>query len=86
MGVVAEVILALATLVGALTAAFVAYSNRKLSQKTNVMVQQIDTAVNGKPPGRTSIGEQIQDLTDAPAIRPVLQEIHQAIRELRNGQ
>ena len=33
--------------------------------ETHAMVQQIDRAVNGKPPGETTLVKQVQDMTDA---------------------
>lgn len=55
-------------------------------------VQQIDTAVNGKPEGGATMVSQVQDLHDAavlsptpPAILPLVQQIHAAIVKEESG-
>ena len=42
----------------------VVVENRQTTNDTHAMVQQVDAAVNGKPPGATTMVQQVQDLTN----------------------
>jgi hypothetical protein len=87
---IAAVLGGLALLVSSVTAAFVSVRssrrvqevkgevllNRATTNDIHTMVKQVDAAVNGKPPGETTMVQQVQNLTDQafPKVLPVDQD------------
>jgi hypothetical protein len=84
---------ALGVFITALATAYVTIRAARLGRTTHEMVRQIDHAVNGKPPGSTTMVQQVQGLTDKAfppdedAILPLLRRIAAGVErtEQQNG-
>lgn len=91
-GGIAAVITAVGVLVAALAAAYVSVLNTRRIKATEVMVKQIDNAVNGKPPGASTMVSQVQDLhnqlpqpvTDL-AVLPLLRKVAEDLEAIKQG-
>lgn len=90
MAGLAAVLTAAAGLVAAVTALVSVLRNGKTARDTHGMVKQIDSAVNGKPPGGTTMVSQVQEMHDqafpAPvengdAVLPTLRRLEQLLTE-----
>lgn len=64
LGGIAAVITAIGVLVAALGSTYINIKSTKTIKATHGMVKEIDTAVNGRKPGQTTMVSQVQDLHD----------------------
>jgi len=64
LGDAGEVLLGLAAVIAALSAAYVSVTNTHRLKQVHRIAWQIDRAVNGKPPGASPMVSQVQRLYD----------------------
>jgi len=79
---VAAFVVAIALLITASSGAYAQIRSVRKVAETHGMVKQIDAAVNGKPPGATTMVSQVQDMhdrlppvTNGDAVLPMLRTI-----------
>ncbi len=89
-----DVLLGIAAIIAALAAAVTALANTRRLKRVHDTVNQIDGAVNGKPPGEVTLQRQVQDLHDQipqqrpdiddVGVLPLLREVALALQRLEN--
>ncbi len=91
---IAAVVTATAVLIAAGASAYVTVKSTRTIKQTNAMVHQIDAAVNGKPPGSTTMVDQVQALTNqafpkeevnGDAMLPLLRKLANDVDELKRA-
>ena len=88
---IAAVITAAGVFIAACAAAYVTVRTSRTVKETHAMVKQVDAAVNGKPPGATTMVAQIQQLHDdkfpppeeTDALLPLLRKVAADVASLK---
>lgn len=81
---IAQLLTGAGVLVAAIAGAVVSLRSVHTIKATHAIVKEVDRAVNGKPPGGTTLVSQVQDMTDAAgksedAVLPLLRRIAAAL-------